>query len=181
MVHCQPTWCCCCLFILCLLQLEYDWPLSPPPPGEPVRGWSINLLPFVPADKRKRKREDRLATLASMPHLGGNLLMWVAARTSITTLSHISRNPPPTSVPSGISQLSSPLPCPPCSRAPTAGISTGCGAGGDTHVFGPQFPCITITCCPHGVQSILGMPRQVQGCTWVVRILLLMTVWVKLE
>jgi len=62
------------------------------PPGEPVRWRSSHLLPFVPADKRKRqrKRKERLAAPVSMPHPGGNFPRSMAARKSITAMSHIS-------------------------------------------------------------------------------------------
>jgi hypothetical protein len=65
----------------------------------------------------------------------------------------------PTPVPAGIGQLSSPLPFPPSSRAPAAGISTGCSAGGDAPVFGPPFPRTTSTCRPLGVRIVLGKLR----------------------
>jgi len=41
-------------------------------------------------EKKDRNRKERLATPASMPHFGGNFSMSVAARKSITALSHIS-------------------------------------------------------------------------------------------
>jgi len=83
--------CCCCLFILYLLQLEYDRPSFTPPLGELVRRRSSHLLPTIPADKRKRKRKrrDRLAAPASMRHASGNFPTSMAARKSITTMSHI--------------------------------------------------------------------------------------------
>jgi hypothetical protein len=76
-----------------------------PPPGMPVRWRSSLLLPCVPADKRKREEREkekkrkkdknrngneRLATPASLPHFGANFPTSVAARKSITALSHIS-------------------------------------------------------------------------------------------
>jgi hypothetical protein len=34
-------------------------PDPPPPPGEPVRWRSSHLLPCIPADRRKKKREEK--------------------------------------------------------------------------------------------------------------------------
>ena len=65
----------------------------------------------------------------------------------------------PIPVPAGTGPLSSPLPSPPSSRAPAAGISTGCSDGGDAPVFGPPFPRTTSTCHPLGVRIVLGKLR----------------------
>jgi hypothetical protein len=78
---------------------------------------------------------------------------------------HLSNNIPP---------LSSPLPSPP-SRAPFAGISTGCSGKGHAPGFGSPFPRTTSACRPPGVRTVLGKLRWAHARTLTGRILLPMT------
>jgi hypothetical protein len=134
-------------------------PYPPPPPGEPVRWRSSHLLPCVPADKRKKKREKEERRKIEIEKKDWPLRppCLILAGTSRRPWPPRSPSPPyhlspwrtaPIPVPAGTGPLSSPLPSPPLSRAPAAGVSTGCSVGGDAPVFGPLFPRTTSTCGP---------------------------------
>jgi len=111
-------------------------------------GGAPTYHPSSPLTKERERGREKKAWPLRPPCLtpaGTSLRPWPPGRPSPPC--HISPwKTAPTPVPAGIGQLSGPLPFPTSSRAPAAGISTGCSDGGDAPVFGLPFPRTTSTC-----------------------------------